>query len=467
MYEAYYGLKGHPFSLIPDPGFLYLGNRHQVALSLLEYGLLHRAAFTVITGEPGTGKTTLLNRILDRSEREVTVGVLSHTHAGLGSLLPWVLMTFGLESKGMEEVELFKTFAAFLAKEHVRHRRVVLIVDEAQNLGSAMLEELRLLSNVNDGRREPLQIILSGQPALRTLLQGADLVQLAQRIAVDYHLESLTETETPLYIRHRLSVVGGSPALMTDLACLVVHRLSGGNPRLINQVCDVALAYGFAAAAPCIGASVVIKAATDRSVNGILPLKTLDPALLVSEEERQAEQRRLASSKPPVVQEQMSTNSAAPSPGESAQASYQRGVAFKEAGAYKQAIALFERALRDRALAVKAKTQIALCLQARGHLDEAAVSLERLWNEQQGTAQELRQIRYLLARILEAQGKTKDALPHYRALREEQSDYRDVSDRLGRLSDSTDPLHRIPGTHQAFWSRMLPRHWVQLLRGSF
>src|SRR5262245_53062728 len=197
MYESYYGLKTHPFSLVPDPAFLYLGAKHKVALSLLEYGLLKRMAFTVITGEPGTGKTTLLNAILERSDRELTLGVLSHTHAGLGSLLPWVLMTYGLNGKGMDNVELYRTFAGFLSEEHAKHRRVVLVVDEAQNLGTAMLEELRLLSNLNDGRRQPLQIILSGQPALRTLLQERELVQLAQRISLDYHLVPFDEMETP------------------------------------------------------------------------------------------------------------------------------------------------------------------------------------------------------------------------------------------------------------------------------
>jgi len=465
VYEAYYGLKSHPFSLVPDPGFLYLGSKHKVALSLLEYGLLHRAAFIVVTGEPGTGKTTLLNTILDRSEREVTLGVLSHTHAGLGSLLPWVLMTFGLDGKGMDSVELFTTFAGFLAKEHAQRRRVVLVVDEAHNLGTAMLEELRLLSNVNDGRRQPLQIILSGQPALRTLLQRPDLVQLAQRIGVDYHLEPLTEADTPRYIRHRLSVAGGSASLLSDLACRVVHRVTGGNPRLINQVCDIALAYGYAEDVRRIDAAVVVKAATDRRGNGILPLATLDPALLASEEERQAEREVLASVPPPTAAAQ---NGSPPAPAsESSAALYKRAVAFKEAGAYKQAITLFERVLSDRTFAVKARTQMALCQQAQGHVDEAIASVQRLWTEQRGTPQELKQIRYLLARLLEGRGRLKEAVPHYRALREAQSDYRDVADRVSRLSEPAERSEPAPESHRTVWTRLLPPGWVQLLRSVF
>src|SRR5262245_21247795 len=272
MYESFYGLRTNPFSLTPDPRFLFLGKRHKLALSLLEYGLLNHAAFSVITGEPGTGKTTLLNAILDQSQHQVTVGALSNTHAGLGPLMPWVLMAFNLSGKGMDSVELYRTFAAFLARENDQRRRVVLVIDEAQNLGSAMLEELRLLSNLNDGRRQTLQIILSGQPGLRTLLQRDDLVQFAQRVSVDYHLEPFDEEETPVYVRHRLAVAGMSSPAMTELACRVVHRLSGGNARLTNQVCDVSLAYGFAEEAHLVTARLVVKAAGDRVASGILPI---------------------------------------------------------------------------------------------------------------------------------------------------------------------------------------------------
>ncbi len=464
MYESYYGFRSHPFSLVPDPGFLFLGRKHKVALSLLEYGLLNRAAFTVITGEPGTGKTTLLNTILDRSEREITLGVLSHTHAGLGSLLPWVLMTFGLDGKGMDSVELYRTFAGFLIQEHARHRRVVLVVDESQNLGPAMLEELRLLSNLNDGRRQPLQIILSGQPGLRDLLQRSELVQLAQRIAVDYHLEPFGEEETPEYIRHRIAVAGGPATLLTDLACRTIHRLTGGNPRLINQVCDISLAYGFAAQTPWITAATVVKASTDRRASGILPLTNPESTLLASEEEWQVEREQLAAKRTPPAPPNVERES--PQDNRSSSALYQRGVAFKEAGAFKQAIGYFEQAGRDVGLAVKANTQIALCQRGSGHMAEAAASFQRLWNSGQGTAQERRQIRYLLARTLEAVGRAEDALVHYRALREEQSNFRDVADRLGRLSGrGTFSLSGL-SSGSLTWMKALTRSWAHLMRSS-
>lgn len=463
MYESYYGLRTHPFSLIPDPGFLFLGGKHNIALSLLEYGLLNHMAFTVITGEPGTGKTTLINTVLERSERELTLGVLSHTHTGLGSLLPWVLMTFGLDGKGMDSVDLYRTFAGFLAQEHVRQRRVVLVVDEAQNLGSAMLEELRLLSNLNDARRQPLQIILSGQPALRALLQRSELVQLAQRISVDYHLEPFGETETPGYIRHRIGVAGGPVTLMTDLACLAAHRLTGGNPRLINHVCDLSLAYGYAAKTPWITAHLVLKAATDRRASGILPLTNAEASHLISEEEQQTEQQQVAS----LLRPASATKDQKLAPEKpSCRAVYDRGVAFKEAGAFKQAMTYFEEAGLDAGLSIKAKTQIALCLHASGRLKEATTSLQQLWNGAQGTVHERGQIRYLLARALEASGKRDEALAHYRALREEQSDYRDVTERLGRLSGREASDLFATATSGSSWMKFLSRSWGQLVRNS-
>ena len=164
MYESYYHLKTKPFSLLPDPDFLYLGVKHKLALSLLEYGLLNQAGFIVITGEPGTGKTTLLQKIIQDSNTHCTIGAVSNTHDALGSLLPWILAAFDQEAAGSGAVELAQRFSAFLADEAARHHRVVLLIDEAQNLTPSMLEELRLLSNTTSGKSQLLQIVLSGQP---------------------------------------------------------------------------------------------------------------------------------------------------------------------------------------------------------------------------------------------------------------------------------------------------------------
>jgi len=506
MYESFYGLRTNPFSLVPDPGFLYLGTQHKLALSLLEYGLLNRAVFTVITGEPGTGKTTLLNAILDQSQHQVVVGMLSNTHAGLGSLMPWVLMAFNLNGKGMDSVELYRTFTAFLAHEYEQRRRVVLVVDEAQNLGSAMLEELRLLSNLNDGRRQSLQIILSGQPGLRALLQRGDLVQFAQRISVDYHLEPFDEGETPRYVRHRLVVAGMTRAVMTELACRVVHRLAGGNARLINQVCDVSMAYGFAEQARVVTAGLVMRAATDRAASGILPLTSSSVADLLTPEAEQKEKEEASSVAAGLVMQSATDRVASgilpltssslahlPTPepeqreieqalsataekttttrqkpkvrDESAPtSSYQQGLAHKEARQYRQAIACFDHARQEPAMAVRSDVQTALCYKALDRLDDAAALLRQLLKDNKGTDGERRQIRYLLARIYERLGWTEQALAHYKVLQKDAPTFLDTAARLGQLSSSRAWSSILVSPLSGSWFRSVTKSWVQLLR---
>src|SRR5262245_30688900 len=271
MYETYYQLKAKPFTLLPDPEFLFLGTKHKMALSLLEYGLMNGSAFIVITGEPGTGKTTLLNRLLDQSSNQWTIGMMANTHGGFAGLMPWIAACFGLETKGKSEVELFHEFAQFLERERAAGRRVLLMLDEAQNIGSAMLEELRLLSNLNDGRRRSLQILLSGQPPLRELLKGPGMEQFAQRIEVEYALEPLAAEEAIAYIGHRVRVAGGRGPLFSSLACREVFALAGGVPRLMNQICEHALVYGYATDVEMITAHVVLDVARVWDRNGFLP----------------------------------------------------------------------------------------------------------------------------------------------------------------------------------------------------
>jgi len=452
MYESFYGLRTNPFSLVPDPRFLFLGKQHKTALNLLEYGLFSRAIFSVITGEPGTGKTTLLNTILEHSQHEVTLGVLSHTHAGLGSLMPWVLMAFNLEGKGLDSVELYRTFASFIAQEDARQRRVVLVVDEAQNLGSAMLEELRLLSNVNDGRRQPLQIILSGQPALRGLLQQGELVQFAQRISVDYHLIPFDEIETPTYITHRTVMAGGAGPAFTEQACAVVHRLTGGNARLINQVCDVSLAYGYAEDSPWVTARIVWKAASDRRAGGILPVADKSLSDLLSPEEAAAEEEHVIAM--PVSPCRLTgQGSPASDTTESPQDVYKRGLACKQAGLYKQAIELFEQAAADGAQSVRAMSQVAVCLCATGRHEDAVRTFYTLLEENLGTDLEMRNVRYLLGRALEALGKSQEARDHYQTIHAQESTYRDVESRLRRLVSSR--------TFLSFLRPLDPTSWIR------
>ena len=464
MYESFYGFRTNPFSLVPDPRFLFLGTQHKTALNLLEYGLFNRAMFTVITGEPGTGKTTLLNTILEHSQHEVTLGVLSHTHAGLGSLMPWVLMAFNLEGKGLDSVELYRAFASFIAQEHERQRRVVLVVDEAQNLGPAMLEELRLLSNVNDGRRQPLQIILSGQPALRGLLQRGELVQFAQRISVDYHLTPFGEIDTPAYIAHRTMLAGGAGPVFTEQACAVVHRLTGGNARLINQVCDVSLAYGYAEQSPWVTAQIVWKAASDRRAGGILPVADGSLSDLLRPEEAAAEDAHMIAM--PVSPCRSIVTGAPASDTESSLAMYKRGLAYKQAGAYKQAIELFEQAATDGNQSVRSQSEIALCLCATGRHEEAVRSFSALLEEGRGTDLELRNIRYFLGRSLESLGKPPEALAHYQILRTQESGFRDVESRMRRLSSARSFFSLLLSLEPTAWIKGVVRNCTQLLRSS-
>ena len=272
MYETFYGFREKPFSIIPDPSFLYFSSKHSTALALLEYGLMNQAGFNVITGEIGTGKTTLIRYLLSQVDRDVTVGLISNTHRSFGELLQWILFAFKLEHRGKDKVEMFQDFLEFLLQEYSHNRRTVLIVDEAQNMTPDTLEELRMLSNVNTDKDQVLQLILVGQAGLRETLRRPEMEQFAQRIAVDYHLASLEREETRAYIRHRIKVAGGSdPLLFDDAACDVVFQYSHGVPRLINLLCDAALVYGFAEQRPRIEARIIEEVAQDKQKGGIFP----------------------------------------------------------------------------------------------------------------------------------------------------------------------------------------------------
>lgn len=271
MYETHFGLREKPFSLLPDPSFLYLSDKHRMALALLQYGLTNQAGFTAITGGIGTGKTTLIRHLLNDMGQDVTVGLISNTHRSFGELLQWILLAFNLDYTGKNKVEMYQAFVEFMIREYARNRRTVLIVDEAQNMSAETLEELRMLSNVNADKDQVLQVILVGQQQLRDTLRRPDLVQFAQRIAVDYHLMPLTVEDTTAYIRHRVDVAGGNPALFTDEACAAVHLYSHGVPRLVNLLCDIALVYGYAEQRDHIDADLVADVAREKQAGGLFP----------------------------------------------------------------------------------------------------------------------------------------------------------------------------------------------------
>ena len=276
MYESFFGFREKPFSLLPDPAFLYASKHHEEALTLLEYGLMNQAGFIVLTGEIGVGKTTLMRQLLQRLEDSLTVGLISNTHAGLGGLLSWICAAFDLPVTGAGAIEQHRALSDFLVAQYAKGRRTLLILDEAQNLELSHLEELRLLSNINSDKDLLLQLMLLGQPQLRTLLARPELEQFVQRIAAAYHLTRLESDETPAYIRHRLHAAGAWYQVFDDAACDAVHYYSNGVPRLINLICDTALVYAYGAQSRFVTESLIDEVVESQS--GQLLVHLADPA---------------------------------------------------------------------------------------------------------------------------------------------------------------------------------------------
>jgi general secretion pathway protein A len=245
MYEEFYGLNERPFSLLPDPDFLYLSPQHKLARAYLEYGINQRVGFVVLTGEVGTGKTTLIKSLLKSRERNQRLGVLYQTSMGAEDLLEVLLREFEVRGHYASRTARLAAFNQFLLNAYGRGEHVVLLVDEAQNLGPEALEELRLLSNLQTEKDPLLQMILVGQPGLRARLRHPALRQLAQRVAVHYHLSPLNRQETQEYVNFRLARAGGS-GIFTESALDKLYDYTQGVPRRLNAWCDLALVAGFA-----------------------------------------------------------------------------------------------------------------------------------------------------------------------------------------------------------------------------
>lgn len=269
MYEAFYGLSEKPFALLPDPSFLYMSKSHQAALTLLRYSLQSRQGFTVVTGEVGCGKTTLINLMLDEIEDDVSVGLINFTQGGFGDLAEWVMMTYGLDYKNKSQVELYEGFVEYLIAEYAAGRRTVLIIDEAQNMGIHGLENVRMLSNVNAQKDYLLHLILVGQPELQSLLRLRQLRQLRQRVSVSYHLNSLSLKDSKAYITHRIKVAGGDPQIFSPKALTMLAESGDGTPRIINTLCDLALVYGYSAERDSIDVRIVRSVLRDRYQMGL------------------------------------------------------------------------------------------------------------------------------------------------------------------------------------------------------
>lgn len=269
MYEAYYSLLEKPFSIVPDPDFLYWAPGHEMAYSMLEYGILNHAGVTVVTGGIGCGKTTLVRQLLRSLDDHVTVGLLTNTVGGKGKLLKWVMMALNQEFESRSYVALYHSFQMFLIDEYAQGRYVILVIDEAQNLGMDSLEELRMLSNINSDKDQLLQLVLIGQPQLRDLLCRPELVQFAQRVSADFHLKPLEHDEVAAYIDHRLALAGAREPIFSRRACDLIASASQGIPRTINILCDKALVYGFSLQASFIGPEIIDQVLADKRNYGV------------------------------------------------------------------------------------------------------------------------------------------------------------------------------------------------------
>jgi general secretion pathway protein A len=274
MYEAFYQLREKPFSILPDPDLIYWGKMHSMAFTMLEFGIMNNAGFTVITGEIGSGKTTLVRHLLRKISPNMTVGLISNSPQGRQELLQWILMSIDQPFDG-EYPYLFKRLQDYLHGQYANGRRTILIIDEAQNLEPEALEHLRMISNINADKFQILQLILVGQPQLRDLLLAPKLHQFAQRISSDFHLRSLDERDVENYIAFRLQAVGSSCRLFTKEACSLIAATSGGVPRMINVLCDAALVYGFANDKKIISDQLVQDVIADKQQYSIFPVKKI------------------------------------------------------------------------------------------------------------------------------------------------------------------------------------------------
>jgi len=262
MYEAFFGLKEKPFNLTPDPAFLFLSKKHEEALSHLSYGILERKGFIEITGEIGAGKSTLCRVLLNRLGESIKTAYLLNSNITSDmQLLNTIIDDLGIKPAGKNKASLLKAMNKFLLEQTAQGANVVLLIDEAQNLRPRVLEQIRMLSNLETDKEKLLQIILVGQPELKEILRKPELEQLNQRITVRYHVSGLDRLETESYIKHRLNVAGANGSIsFTDSALDGIFNFSGGIPRLVNVICDKAMLLAFVEETRHISTSMVQKA---------------------------------------------------------------------------------------------------------------------------------------------------------------------------------------------------------------
>ena len=269
MYESYYGLKEKPFSIQPDPEYLFLSKRHNLAYTMLEYSIQNHAGYTVICGDIGCGKTTLVHHLINNYKDELTVGLLYNTPPHVEDIMQWVMMSFGLKHEGLTDIAMHQQFQSFLVKNFTSGKKAVLIIDEAQNLTINALEAIRMLSNISVYKHQLLQVILVGQPQLKMMLMQPELEQFNQRVSVEFYLTPLKEDEIKAYIQHRVKVAGRKSELFTDDAYKRIAEVCNGTPRKINILCDLVLVYGFSSEEKIIDIELVNEVINDIERYGV------------------------------------------------------------------------------------------------------------------------------------------------------------------------------------------------------
>lgn len=290
MYERFYNLRERPFSLSPDPDYLYPSRVHQEALSYLRYGIEGHAGFILITGEIGSGKTTLLQTALRTLDHQTSVSRIVNTMLDARELLEAVMLDFGLDpGSGRSKSLLLRDLAQFLVDQRNAGRLALLVIDEAQNLSLAALEEVRMLSNLETEKSKLIQIALIGQPNLRELLSRPELEQLRQRVTVSYHLQPLDSAETAAYVNHRLRRAAlGAPLEFSRDVTDLMHLHSGGVPRKINVIADAVLLFGYGEEQHRITVDLTQEAIEELEGTGVLQPAARGP------DQRHAVQPRLA-----------------------------------------------------------------------------------------------------------------------------------------------------------------------------
>jgi general secretion pathway protein A len=259
MYEAFFNLTQKPFDLLPDPDFLFMSSSHKKVLSYLDYGIRERVGFILLTGEVGSGKTTIIRNLIKKNLSDVVLSKIFNTRVDSEQLIAMINDDFGLPILNKDKITLLRDLNSFLIDQFVKGNKPVLIIDEAQNLNHDLLEEIRMLSNLETDNAKLLQIILVGQPELRKTLASATLVQLRQRISINCHIQPLSRPEIELYILHRLEKAGDREAAsFSEETIDIIFTYSRGIPRLINIICDFILLAAFAEETRIVDAALVL-----------------------------------------------------------------------------------------------------------------------------------------------------------------------------------------------------------------